>query len=73
MAIIADLSPTGDRLLTSKEVARLFRVDPKTAARWGATGRLAAIRTPGGRDLRFPEAEVHAALQVFPDLAGVCA
>jgi predicted site-specific integrase-resolvase len=62
--IIADLSPTGDRLLTSKEVAILFRVDPKTAARWGVTGQLAAIRTPGGRLLRFPEADIYAALQV---------
>ncbi|MEU4234379.1 helix-turn-helix domain-containing protein [Nonomuraea sp. NPDC026600] len=71
MLIISDLSATGDRMLTSKEVAVLFRVDPKTAARWGTTGRLAAIRTPGGRTLRFPEAEVHAALQIFSDLEGV--
>ncbi|MEU5869576.1 helix-turn-helix domain-containing protein [Nonomuraea sp. NPDC047529] len=63
MAIIADLSPTGDRMLTSKEVGLLFRVDSKTAVRWAATGRLAAIRTPGGRLLRFPEAAVYAALQ----------
>ncbi|MEV4364590.1 BldC family transcriptional regulator [Nonomuraea sp. NPDC051941] len=71
MTIIADLSPTGDRLLTSQEVASLFRVDPKTVARWAVTGRIAAIRTPGGRLLRFPEAEVHAALQIPADFVEV--
>lgn len=63
MAIMADLSTLGEPLLTSAEVALLFRVDPKTVMRWGATGRLRAIRTPGGRQLRFPEADVRAALR----------
>lgn len=41
-----------DPLLTSIEVAALFRVDPKTVARWVLAGRLSAIKTPGGK-LRF--------------------
>lgn len=46
-----------ERLLTPGEVARMFRVDPKTVNRWGKSGRLAAIRTPGGH-MRFRESEV---------------
>ena len=39
-------------LLTTGEVARIFRVDPKTVARWALTGAIpqeAWIMTPGGR------------------------
>lgn len=36
------------RLLTPSEVALMFRVDPKTVTRWGNSGRLSSIRTPGG-------------------------
>ena len=35
-------------LLTPAEVARLFRVDPKTVSRWAANGLLPSIRTLGG-------------------------
>ncbi|MER5424388.1 helix-turn-helix domain-containing protein [Streptosporangium roseum] len=63
MSIIADLPMSEERLLTSKEVAGLFRVDPKTIARWARVGALAAVRTPGGRLLRFPETAVRAALR----------
>jgi len=62
MSIIADLTMPRERLLTSQEVAALFRVDPKTVTRWARTGELTAVRTPGGRHLRFPESAVHAAL-----------
>jgi excisionase family DNA binding protein len=34
--------------LTPGEVARMFRVDPKTVTRWSNSGRLPAIRTMGG-------------------------
>jgi len=35
-------------LMTPAEVARLFRVDPKTVTRWAKEGRLPAVRTLGG-------------------------
>lgn len=56
---------TGDEehTLTTREVARLFRVNVKTPARWAKSGKLSAIRTPGGRDLRFRESEVRALLE----------
>ena len=47
-----------DRLLTPGEVALMFRVDPKTVARWATTGRVGSIRTPGGHR-RFRESEVN--------------
>ncbi|MFJ9557965.1 BldC family transcriptional regulator [Nocardiopsis sp. NPDC101807] len=50
-----------EKLLTPAEVARLFRVDPKTVTRWAAAGRLSSVRTPGGHR-RFREAEVRALL-----------
>ncbi len=46
-----------DRLLTPAEVAKVFRVDPKTVAKWADKGRLNSIRTPGGHR-RFRESEV---------------
>lgn len=52
----------GDRLLTSAEVAALFRVDPKTATRWAKSGRIPSIRTPGGHR-RFRESEVRALME----------
>lgn len=47
-----------DRLLTPSEVAKLFRVDPKTVTRWAAAGRIDSIRTPGGHT-RYHESEVY--------------
>jgi excisionase family DNA binding protein len=46
-----------DNMLTPAEVARMFRVDPKTVTRWAKAGRLPCIRTPGGHR-RYPEREV---------------
>lgn len=37
-----------DALLTPSEVAKLFRVDPKTVTRWAKAGLLPSIRTLGG-------------------------
>ena len=51
-----------DRLLTPGEVARMFRVDPKTVARWAKQGRIESIRTLGGHH-RFREADIRALLQ----------
>ncbi|WP_124055373.1 BldC family transcriptional regulator [Arcanobacterium ihumii] len=35
-------------LMTPAEVALLFRVDPKTVARWANSGKIPSIRTLGG-------------------------
>ena len=35
-------------LLTPGEVAKLFRVDPKTITRWARDGRLPSVFTMGG-------------------------
>lgn len=37
-----------EELLTPSEVAKLFRVDPKTVTRWAKAGKLSSIRTLGG-------------------------
>lgn len=47
--------------LTPREVAALFRVDPKTVTRWANQGRLTSFRTLGGHR-RFKESEVKAFL-----------
>jgi excisionase family DNA binding protein len=47
----------GDPLLTPKQAAALFGVDPKTVTRWAAGGRLSRIKTPGGHS-RFRESDV---------------
>ncbi|MBK0332743.1 BldC family transcriptional regulator [Brachybacterium sp. MASK1Z-5] len=45
-------------LLTPAEVARLFRVDPKTVTRWAQSGKLSPLRTLGGhRRYRREEVE----------------
>ncbi|GEM_PF-434856 len=48
-------------LLTSGEVATIFRVDKRTVTRWADTGKLTSIRTLGGHR-RFREAEVRSML-----------
>ena len=50
-----------ERLLTTGEVAALWRVEPKTVTRWARKGKLNAIRTLGGHR-RFRETEVRALL-----------
>lgn len=46
-----------DALLTPGEVARLFKVNPKTVTRWAKTGKIASIKTPGGHK-RFRKSDV---------------
>jgi excisionase family DNA binding protein len=46
-----------EELLTTAEVATLFRVDPQTVRRWALADKLTDIKTPGGRR-RFRAAEV---------------
>ena len=50
-------SVDAEALLTPAEVAALFRVDPKTVARWAKTGKLTSLKTLGGHR-RFHESEV---------------
>lgn len=51
-----------DELLTPSEVAKLFRVDPKTVTRWAKAGKLSSIRTLGGHR-RYRADEVHELLE----------
>jgi len=37
-----------NRMLKPGEVAKLFRVDPKTVSRWSEMGKLRYIKTLGG-------------------------
>jgi excisionase family DNA binding protein len=53
-------------LLTPSEVAKLFRVDPKTVTRWAKSGRLTSIRTLGGHR-RYKDSEVRALLNSISD------
>lgn len=46
-----------DKLWLPREVAALFKVDPKTVTRWVADGKLRSIPTPGGHH-RIPGSEV---------------
>ena len=52
-------------LLTPAEVAKLFRVDPKTVTRWAKSGKLTAIRTLGGHR-RYRQSEVQNLLNAKP-------
>lgn len=52
-----------DDLMTPSEVARLYRVDPKTVTRWAKAGRIQALRTLGGHR-RFRRADVVAGLEM---------
>lgn len=47
-----------DRLLTPGEVARIFRVDPKTVSRWARAGRLTSVRATPTSHRRFRASEV---------------
>ncbi len=57
-----------ERLLTPRQVALIFRVDPKTVSRWAAAGRIGSIRTPGGHR-RYRETEITALLATLTEAA----
>lgn len=43
-------------LLTPAEVAKIFRVNPKSIVRWELAGKITPVRTPGGhRRYRYLE------------------
>jgi excisionase family DNA binding protein len=50
-----------EELLTPSEVARMFRVDPKTVTRWAKAGKISSVKTVGGHR-RYREAEIRALL-----------
>lgn len=58
-----NLPPEQEVLLTPAEVARLFRVDPKTVTRWAKAGKIKAIRTLGGHR-RYRKSEIQALLKM---------
>ena len=55
-----------DALLTPGEIARMFRVDPKTVTRWAQNGLLTPIRTLGGHR-RYQASDVNALLSDAPN------
>lgn len=54
-----------DVLLTPGEVATLFRVNPKTVARWASSGKLQFILTMGGHR-RFWKSDIDRVLGIPP-------
>jgi excisionase family DNA binding protein len=56
-----------NELLTPAEVAAMFRVDPKTVARWAQAGKISAVRTLGGHR-RFRASEIRRSLEEFQEL-----
>jgi len=66
------LTETADELLTPGEVARLFRVDPKTVTRWEKDGKLTSIRTLGGHR-RYPRPQLTALFDEEPTVDEVIA
>lgn len=49
------------RLMTSVEVAAVFKVDPKTVARWARAGKITSLTTLGG-NRRYRVSDVEEAL-----------
>lgn len=55
--LTSGIGQADDELLTPGEVAKLFRVDPKTVTRWAKAGKLSSVRTLGGHR-RYRASEV---------------
>ncbi len=60
--IMSNKTAAGERLMTPGEVAELFRVSPKTVARWASAGKITAVRTLGGHR-RYRQSEAEALLE----------
>ena len=61
IGMVVETRTTEEELLTPSEVAKLFRVDPKTVTRWAKSGKLSSIRTLGGHR-RYRASEVRSLL-----------
>lgn len=46
--------------LTASEVADIFGVSRATVSTWAKRGKVPSMRTPGGRERRFPKSEIYA-------------
>lgn len=57
--------PKRDRYLTTGEVAKLLRVNPRTVQRWAAAGRVDSVQTSKNGHRRFRESEIR---RVFPEV-----
>lgn len=64
--VSADSAVRPKPLMKVREVADLFDVDRETVRIWVREGKLAARRTPGGRDFRFRRIDVEALLTDSP-------
>lgn len=53
---------TGENLLRLGEVAEILGVSPETVRNWTASGKLAALRTPG-RHRYYKRADVDAVME----------
>lgn len=53
------MSQDSERMLRPREVANLFKVDPKTVTRWAKTGRLTPVTLPSGHR-RYRASDVEA-------------
>ena len=62
IGMVVETRSTEEELLTPSEVAKLFRVDPKTVTRWAKSGKLSSIRTLGGHR-RFRASEIRRCLE----------
>ena len=60
------LDTANDPLLTPGQVAQIFRVNPKTVARWALAGKLKSVRTPGGHN-RYRTSEINRLMQITND------
>jgi excisionase family DNA binding protein len=65
-AVKLDINNLPD-LLTVKEVATLLRVSPLTVKRWGARGKLPAIRINSRGDRRYKKEAVMWLLGIEPE------
>lgn len=61
--------PPNTTLLTVGEVAEEFRLDGETVRRWARSGRIKAVRLPGGQ-WRFRREDIEKILSDAPADAG---